>query len=39
MLCNERVLGSPVNEIIKFWKNAVKLILYLIFLDIAWKES
>lgn len=30
MLCNKRVLGSPVNEIIKFWQSGVKLSLYLI---------
>jgi len=30
MLCNKRVLGSPVNEITKFWQSGVKLSLYLI---------
>lgn len=30
MLCNKRVLRSPVNEIIEFWQSGVKLSLYLI---------
>lgn len=29
MLCNKRVLGSPVNEIVTFWQSVVKLSLYL----------